>query len=267
MRKLFIILFLSYSIDAFCQEDLIKLIPTDSSMQLITDNLGNSYLYDNLNILKYNTNGDSVGLYSNNRLGAISTVDVTNPYKIMVFYADYANIIFLDNFMSLLEGPIALDQLGYDQVTHACASMENGLWLFDRLRQTVIKLNQDLSEAGRSINLSQLADQQIAPKLMLEQNANLLLQTDKNGVMVFDQFGTFEKKLSVEATSPIQVINKKVMFYRNDTIFQYNSNLTSLAHIRLPIIGSKDAHIGKDRLAVLTDNALYIYKYSPVKSR
>lgn len=267
MRKLFIILFLSYSISAYCQKGLIKVIPTDSSMQLITDNLGNSYLYNNLNILKYNADGDSIGLYSNNRLGSISTVDVTNPYKIMVFYADYANIVFLDNFMSLLEGPIMLDQLGYDQVTHACASMENGLWIFDRLRQTVIKLNQDLSEAGRSINLSQLTGQQIAPKLMLEQNANLLLQTNKNGVMVFDQFGTFEKKLNVEASSHIQVINKKVMFFKNDTIFQYNSNLTSLAHIRLPVIGGKDAHICKDRLAVLTNDALYIYNYAPTKSR
>lgn len=95
--------------------------------------------------------------------------------------------------MSLMEEPLSLDQLGFDQVTLACSSQENGLWLFDRLKQTVIKLNRDLSPSNKSINLSQLTGKQSSPTYMLEQNSNLLLQTNKDGILQFDQFGTFEK--------------------------------------------------------------------------
>lgn len=266
MFKSICILFFIISLNSFGQHQLVKTIPVHKSKKLITDDLGNSYVYSDLNIIKYNSVGDSIGLYSNNRLGAISSVDVTNPYKIMVFYADYANIIFLDNFMSLMEEPLALDQLGFDQVTLACSSQENGLWIFDRLKQTVIKLNRDLSQSNKSINLSQLTGKQSVPTLMLEQNSNLLLQTNNNGILQFDQFGTFEKKLSINTASPIQVINKQVMYFENDTIYQYNPRFVELAHIALPIKNAKDARISKDRLIILTDNNLYIYNYKSPKS-
>ncbi|MDB9775661.1 hypothetical protein OAB47_05460 [Vicingaceae bacterium] len=265
MHKLLILLFLSFGFSSFGQHRLIKSIAVDKNKQLTTDNLGNSYVYSDLNIIKYNSEGDSIGLYSNNRLGAISSVDVTNPYKIMVFYADYANIIFLDNFMSLMEEPLALDQLGFDQVTLACSSQENGLWIFDRLKQTIIKLNRDLTQSNKSINLSQLTGKQIIPTLMLEQNSNLFLQTINNDILQFDQFGTFEKKISVSTTSPIQIINQQVMFFENDTIFQYNPKFTKLAYIQAPSIGAKTARISKDRLIILTENRLLIYDYKTPK--
>lgn len=266
MYRLIIISLLFLGLNSFGQHTLIKSIPVTKNKQLITDDLGNSYVFSDLNIIKYNSVGDSIGLYSNNRLGAISAVDVSNPYKIMVFYADYANIIFLDNFMSLMEEPLALDQLGFDQVTLACSSQENGLWLFDRLKQTVIKLNRDLSQSNKSINLSQLTGRQSVPTLMIEQNSNLLLQTNNNGILQFDQFGTFEKKISINTNSPIQVINKQVMYFENDTLFQYNPKFVELAHIPMPIKNAKNARISKDRLIILTDDQLYIYRYKAVKS-
>ncbi len=266
MQKIISILLLLITETCIGQANLIKAIPVIKNAHLTTDNLGNSYIYNDINLIKYNSVGDSIGTYSNNRLGSISSVDVTNPYKILVFYADYSSIIYLDNFMSLMEEPLSLDQLGFDQVTLACSSQENGLWLFDRLKQTVIKLNRDLSPSNKSINLSQLTGKQSSPTYMLEQNSNLLLQTNKDGILQFDQFGTFEKKITINTTSTIQVINKQVMYFENDTLFQYNPKFTQLAHINLPISNAVNARIAKDRLVILTKDDLYIYQFSNPKS-
>jgi len=233
--------------------------------RLAADNLGNSYIFDFNTIIKYNPEGDSIGTYSNNRLGNISSIDVTNPYKILVFYSDYSVIIFLDNFLTAMETPIALDRLGYDGVTLACSSQENGLWLFDRLQQKLIKLGKDLTVTNKSINLSQWTGNQINPKTLIEQNSTVALHLSNESVIIFDQFATFDKVLSIKTTNEIQVINQNIIFQTNDTLFQYSPKQLVASPMILPLEKTKSAKISKDRLLLLKNEKLYIYHYLPNK--
>jgi hypothetical protein len=233
--------------------------------RLAADNLGNSYIFDFNTIIKYNPEGDSIGTYSNNRLGNISSIDVTNPYKILVFYSDYSVIVFLDNFLTAMETPIALDRLGYDGVTLACSSQENGLWLFDRLQQKLIKLGKDLTVTNKSINLSQWIGNQINPKTLIEQNSTVALHLSNESVIIFDQFATFDKVLSIKTTNEIQVINQNIIFQTNDTLFQYSPKQLVASPMILPLEKTKSAKISKDRLLLLKNEKLYIYHYLPNK--
>lgn len=269
MKQLFLLFILSLGLHGFAQEN--RLITTIDlpikNCRLATDNLGNGYVYDLNTIIKYNPNGDSIGTYSNNRLGNITSVDVSNPYKILVFYADYSIIVFLDNFLTAMESPIALDRLGYDAVTLACSSQENGLWLFDRLQQKLIKLGKDLSVTNKSINLSQWVGSQVNPKSLIEQNSIVAIHLSDKSVIIFDQFATFDKVLSIKTSSDLQIINQNIIYQTKDTLFQYSPKQPEASPMTLPIANSKTAKISKDRLLLLKNEKLYIYHYLPNKSQ
>ena len=100
MKQLILLFILSLGLNGFAQENrhITTIDLPIKNCRLAADNLGNGYVYDLNTIIKYSPNGDSIGTYSNNRLGNITSIDVTNPYKILVFYADYSIIVFLDNF-------------------------------------------------------------------------------------------------------------------------------------------------------------------------
>ncbi|MFB0925700.1 MAG: hypothetical protein QMB65_10550, partial [Vicingaceae bacterium] len=64
---------------------------------LTTDQMGYYYEIDETEIKKYAKNGDLDCSYSNNVLGVIANVDVTNPQKVLVYFRDFTKILILDN--------------------------------------------------------------------------------------------------------------------------------------------------------------------------
>lgn len=269
MKQLILLFILSLVLNGFAQENrhITTIDLPIKNCRLAADNLGNGYVYDLNTIIKYSPNGDSIGTYSNNRLGNITSIDVTNPYKILVFYADYSIIVFLDNFLTAMESPIALDRLGYDAVTLACSSQENGLWLFDRLQQKLIKLGKDLSVTNKSINLSQWVGSQVNPKSLIEQNSVVAIHLANKSVIIFDQFATFDKVLSIKTSNDLQIINQNIIYQTKDTLFQYSPKQLEASPMILPLSNSKMAKISKDRLLLLKNEKLYIYHYLPNKSQ
>src|SRR6476659_8841896 len=65
------------------------------------DNLNNVYMIKDDELIKYLPDGRFFRRYSNLKLGTITSVDVTNPLKILVYYRDFQQIIFLDNQLSV----------------------------------------------------------------------------------------------------------------------------------------------------------------------
>jgi len=73
----------------------IKSVKTGSGT-LLTDHLGQFYMFDDKQITKYDQKGNRVCSYSNNQLGSISHADVSDPLRIMLFYRDFNKLVFLD---------------------------------------------------------------------------------------------------------------------------------------------------------------------------
>ena len=69
---------------------------------LTTDQFGYYYEISDTQIKKYTEKGEVYRTYSNNVLGVIAHVDVSNPYKILVYFRDFTKILILDNFLSLI---------------------------------------------------------------------------------------------------------------------------------------------------------------------
>src|SRR5687768_7815077 len=61
------------------------------------DNLSNLYLINGEEIIKYSPTGKQLLKYSNKRFGNITTIDATNALKILLYYKDFQQLVFLDN--------------------------------------------------------------------------------------------------------------------------------------------------------------------------
>ena len=155
------------------------------------DNLGNVFFVRDAELLKYSSEGKMLGRYSNLKLGAITSVDATNPLKIMVYYKDYQQIIFLDNQLSPHNNSVSLQDLGLEQASLVCSGINNSFWVYDRRNNELVRFDQHSKKIASTGNLKQVLNEQIAPDLIKEQNNYLYLNCSGSGIYVFDIFGAF----------------------------------------------------------------------------
>jgi hypothetical protein len=190
-----------------------------------TDNLGNVYLQKNEELVKYLPTGKLFARYSNLRLGEIGTVDATNPLKILVYYQNYQQIVFLDNQLSPNSDVISLEKMGLEQALLVCAGANNSFWVYDRQNNELLRFNENSKKIASTGNLKQVLQTELNPNFMLEHNNFLYLNSPETGVYVFDIFGSFSKIISLKEMKEFQVTENKLMYYRQGSFCKYDHQL------------------------------------------
>src|SRR5438552_18644937 len=81
---------------------LISMIRGDI-VDFAVDNLDNVYVLASTDQLKkYNAAGDSVAVFNNvKKFGKLSTIDVSNPLKVLLYYKDFSTIVVLDRLLAI----------------------------------------------------------------------------------------------------------------------------------------------------------------------
>ncbi len=111
------------------QSDKGKVLIVKPHDYFTLDNLGNYYLIKDGEIIKYLANGKYFSRYSNKKLGTITSVDATNALRIMLFYKDQQQVVFLDNQLSQKTDAVSLEAMGLEQTDLTCISANNGFWM------------------------------------------------------------------------------------------------------------------------------------------
>src|SRR5688500_12155694 len=176
-------------------------------------------------------------------------MDVGNPFKIMLFYRDQQTILLLDNTLSEIQR-FRLANWQLQDVTAACLSPDNALWLFDGTKNTLIKMNH----AGMPIQTSDPFDiirpPSARPDYIYDTDHFLILKEQGKPIAVFNDFGNYLNSLPFD---------DELFSFMNDRIIRTDG--TSLAIYNLPegeIITSIDLKegIGKGRVMIYR-NQLY----------
>ena len=93
-----------------------------SALFFTTDNLQNIYaVTDDFKVVKYDSSGQLLHTYSNKSLGQPTSLDVSNPMKLMLYYKDFSTIVWLDNTLSEIT-ETNLATIGIIQSPVACLS-------------------------------------------------------------------------------------------------------------------------------------------------
>jgi len=219
MKYILVVLFLTVYNVTHCQ---LK-IKTDEKITFAeVDNIGNIYVVTKTLLSKYNTSGVFLYNFSNNINGEISSIDVTNPLKILIFYKESNIICFLNQQLAPITNSIDIYDIVNAEATVACSSHEEEFWIYSRETQNVILLNNQFQKIQESQNLNSWIQQSEIHQIK-EQNQRLYL-TLSNKIIVLDIFGSYIKTLHFKDASQINLnTNNTITYVVDNKIFIYNT--------------------------------------------
>ena len=204
-----------------------------------SDHLGNLYLVHDQELLKYLPSGKLFARYSNLKRGPITSVDATNPLKIVVYYNDFQNIVFLDNQLSENSEMVDLTSIGYEQTALVCAGANNSFWLYSKQNNELVRFNEQSKKLVSTGNLKPILQKDIHPDYMLEHNGFLYLNSPNDGIFVFDIFGTFNKLLPLKQLHYFQVQETQLMYANDSSLCSYNPLTFETNCMELPSKGAR----------------------------
>lgn len=244
--------------------DLLTSIDTKSKV-LTTDFLKNIYTVTEDNkMVKYDSTGAVVATFSDNRYGALSTADATSPFNILLFYKDFATIVTTDMRLTT-KRLFRLSSLGINNVSAACMSYDNYIWVYDTDAARLKKINANYEVVQQSMDLRLLLGESITPDFLLERDGMIYMNVPAMGILVFDLQGTFYTSISntdlgKDDLHQFQVVQQKIVYFDQTSLFIYDLATQQQDGIPLPRNANiKDVKVERGRLYILTDEKLQVY--------
>lgn len=259
MKKIFIFLSFIYNISiAQTNYKLVKAIEMEIDF-FTTDNQSNSYVVKGNELSKFDKTGKLLYKYSNKNLGNIDFVDATNMLRVLVFYKNFSQVVFLDNTLSLNTEPVSFDRLGYQQVQLACSSHNSGIWIYDQQNFELIRMSQTYEKTQQTGNINLLINIPLQPNYLLEYDNKLYLNNPNTGILVFDIYGTYYKTIPVKNTEKIQAIGDWVYFKSGNEVKSYNLKTTEEIEFKMPLSSFNNFRLESKTLFIQTDKGISIY--------
>lgn len=222
------------------------------------DKLGNYYFVKDNNIIKHDKNFIPKAEYSNNLLGEISSIDVSNPFRIMIYYKDFNQIVFLDSELAELKSPVSLDELNLFDAVAVCYSLNGGFWAFRDHSSQIVQFSSQLRQVQQGAQIMRAAKDR-KPLKMIETANNVFIRFDSNNIFILDNFGSFVDKIYIEeiidftaVENLIVSIDKNFIKLINIHNFKINEKFLNIENIKaLDVFGRK--------FYVLTDQSLITF--------
>lgn len=253
-----LILGLVFLLFSFRQDDSRrKLLLKTKFDSCVVDNIGNIYTINGAEVLKYLPNGKFFARYSDLSLGRVSWLDATNPLKILLYYKDFQQLVFLDNQLSVNSNQVSLENLGYEQTELVCAGANNSFWIYDKKNNELLRFNENSQKVSSTGNLKQILRLELEPDFMIEYNGFLYLNSPEQGIFVFDFYGAFSKLIPLKNLHRFR-IDEDLVYFRRDSVYcSYNFRLLEeLCKTLPPGENLKDVQVFKDGVYLVYQDSL-----------
>jgi hypothetical protein len=253
--------------NGFAQNDssfqLLQTIKTNA-IDFAVDNLGNILLLSPGNQLKkISARGDSVAVFNDvRRYGKLSTIDVSNPLKALLYYKDFSTIVVLDRFLNI-RNTIDLRKLGLLQVKAVGLSYDNNIWLYDELDAKLKKIGEDGTPLSEGIDFRLLFEEAPSPVQIIDQEGFVYLYDPARGLYAFDYYGALKNQYPTKDFTDVFVQGKQIFFRKLDTIIRYEPSKMKWLEYNLPLT-LHDAiriKISANRLFVQKAAGIQVYGY------
>jgi len=198
--------------------------------------------------------------YTNTQLGEITSIDITNPLKIILFYRDFNTVVILDNRLNELTDSINLTiDSFFKNVAFVSISSNNNLWLYS-LDDNILSLWN--FETKNIIFNSQ-------PLSFYKENFEATKQTSnyeycwlaaKNGVLQFNEYGSFVTYYKRDHLEKITPYLNGYLFLEKSKIYYNNSN-SEIKEVLIdkPKHKIDDFTVTKNNLYFFDANVVYKY--------
>ena len=228
--------FISYASDA----------QSDSSFQFLksikgnfsafnVDNLDNIFLITSTNQLKkIDGIGDSIAIFNDvKRFGNPSSIDVTNPLKILLYYKNFSTVVILDRLLSI-RNSINFRKQNIFLVKTIGSSYDNNIWLFDEEDYKLKKIDEEGKQLMETTGWRILFDTVPSPTQLIDRENYVYLYDAEKGFYIFDYYGAFKNRLAFLNWTNVEVSGKKIYGFCNNILYSYELNSLQLKVYKLP---------------------------------
>jgi len=269
MKKIKAILFLlcfCAAVATHAQSDsaftFLKTIKGDFA-DFTVDNLDNIYLITSTNQLKkLNGNGDSAGVFNDvKRYGTLSSIDVTNPLKILLYYKNFATVVVLDRFLNI-RNTINFRKKNIFSVQSITTSYDNNIWFFDDQDYKLKKIDEEGKLLQETTDFRMLFDSVPSPIQITDKENFVYLYDPEKGFYIFDYYGSFKNRLPFLNWTNVAVSEKNMYGFNNKKLYCYELNSLTLKEYQLSSIFGKYTAIKavNGKVYLLKDDGIYIYQ-------
>lgn len=242
---------------------------------LTCDDLGNIFIGSKSKLTKLDMTGGFIAQYEPMFQGKITAIDSKDPRRILLFYKDFSNIIFLNqdlvnagtlSFYSLNSNPrpISLDGLNLSFASLACLDEYNdSYWIYDDNTSDLVLIDQYNQIDFRGDALDQITDSEPNPNYMIMESNRLFINNPSTGVYIFDENGSFVRKLPLMGLKKIQVYKDMLFYASNNFLITHNLVNGEESFHPLPILNfidwSLNMYSNPARINFLTSTGVIIY--------
>lgn len=237
----------------------------DAIRMMEFDPLGHLYLVDASDrLLKFDTTGILAHSVVNNNLGQIHSLDVGNPFKIMLFYRDQQTIILYDRTLSEIQR-IPLIQWELQDVTAAGLAPDNALWLFNGLKKVLVKMSDTGDPILTSDPFDILNPVSARPDFIYDTDHFLLLKEAGQPMALFNDFGNYLRPLNIN-DELFSISKDGLVIHKNSSFVLFRIEDQS----EIPFFSIQEPWI--DKKTLLFEDKLYYFDHKgifsvPVNSR
>jgi len=240
------------------QTEFSKEIELNPDIFIGVDNFENYYYIKNNTL--YKKTAQKNYSYTNTQLGKITSVDITNPLKILLFYKDFNTVILLDNKLNELTTSINFTSEAFsEQITSVNISSNNNLWLYS-LDTNVLQLwnHQSKKVQFTSQPLSSYID---------NFNANLLLSSYKNcwligegSILKFNEYGIFLDSSTIDSHTLIKPFQEGYLYVKDNKLF-YQTTSTDVQRIHIEKEGLiKSFYINSEHIYIFNGTKIFVFR-------
>ncbi len=226
------------------------------------NNLGELYIINTNNELKkLNESGDSVGVFNQvTKYGKLTYVDAKNPWRTILFYQNFSNIVLLDKYLNVVTA-INLRQKNIFGVRAITTSYDNNIWLFDEQENKLKKIDEQGKVLLETTDLRLVLDSVPTPVQILDRDGFVYLYDPKKGFYVFDYYGTFKNRLPFLNWKQSEIIKKNIYGFDDKYFYRYNIGSLDLKKYLLPaaLKNYTSLKIITNKVYFLKNNFLQIY--------
>lgn len=194
--------------------DSIPLVESfEAQVQVLSsDKLKQIYFVSPRQVLyKCNEQGKVLFEFSNRYLGALSKIDASDPFDILLYYPDYQTLLFLDRTLNVT-ADVRLKAEQFPLPTLVALSRDRQVWIYDAGLNTLNRMDRQGNIKTSSQDLSLLLGRRFNPNQLVCNERGVYLVDPEQGVLSFDLFAQFQAFLPVVGIEQLQIFDQYLLY-------------------------------------------------------
>ncbi len=211
-------------------------------------------------ITKYNQEGDSLLAYSPSKTGSITSLEAWNTIRVFAFYKDFQQFGLFDRFLGPLPKiDLPEEQIGFGRI--ATVSANNQIWFFDDSDFSLKKYDTEQLKVISKTNCDLILNAQDYDLVMMKEYQNQLFVLDRiNGILVFDNFGNFKKKITIPALEYFGFYKDELYYLDGSELILLKIYLDERRTISLPKNSYGKAVMGEKYIYLFDKSNLEVFR-------